>query len=169
MSCARHSPASERGIESWEPFDLAQLTQDVVNSRQHDAKCHGIEIDPTFQSAVAIGDPGLVASLVANLFDNSIRHNVANGTIEISTTATATGARLTVSNTGAIVPFIEVERLFQPFQRLGDQRINTTDGHGLGLTVAKAIATAHDPNLAARPRPQGGLDIQPSNATLGLP
>jgi signal transduction histidine kinase len=151
---------SERGIESWEPFDLAQLTQDIVDSRRPDAGRHGVQIDPTFQSAMAIGDPGLVASLVANLLDNAIRHNVANGTVEISTTATADGARLTVSNTGPVVPFIEVERLFQPFQRLGDQRINATDGHGLGLTIAKAIATAHDANLAARPGPQGGLDIQ---------
>jgi signal transduction histidine kinase len=151
---------SERGVESWEPFDLTQLTQDIVHSRQHDAKRHGVQIDPTFQSAMAIGDPGLVASLVANLLDNAIRHNVADGTVEISTAATADGARLTISNTGAIVPFIEVERLFQPFQRLGDQRINATDGHGLGLSIAKAIAAAHDANLAARPGPQGGLDIQ---------
>ena len=151
---------SERGIESWEPFDLPQLTQGIVDSRRPDAGRHGVQIDPTFQSAMAIGDPGLVASLVANLLDNAIRHNVANGTVEISTTATADGARLTVSNTGPVVPFIEVERLFQPFQRLGDQRINATDGHGLGLTIAKAIATAHDANLAARPGPQGGLDIQ---------
>jgi signal transduction histidine kinase len=151
---------SERGIESWEPFDLTQLTQDIVHSRQPDAKRHGVQINPTFQSAMAIGDPGLVASLVANLLDNAIRHNVANGTVEISTTATADGARLTVRNTGPVVPFIDVERLFQPFQRLGDRRINATDGHGLGLTIAKAIATAHDANLAARPGPQGGLDIQ---------
>jgi signal transduction histidine kinase len=151
---------SERGVESWEPFDLAQLTRNIVDSRRPDASRHGVQIDPTFQSAMAIGDPGLVASLVANLLDNAIRHNIANGTVEISTTATTDGARLTVSNTGPLVPFIEVERLFQPFHRLGDQRISTTDGHGLGLTITKAIAAAHDANLAARPGPQGGLDIQ---------
>jgi signal transduction histidine kinase len=151
---------SERGIESWEPFDVAQLTQDIVNSRQHDARQHGVQIDPTFHNALAIGDPELAASLIANLLDNAIRHNVVNGTVTISTTATAGGARLTVSNTGPVVPFTEVERLFQPFQRLGDQRINATDGNGLGLTIVKAIATAHDANLTARPGPQGGLDIQ---------
>jgi signal transduction histidine kinase len=151
---------SERGVQSWEPFDLAQLTEDIVHSRRPDAERHGVPIGATFQSAIAIGDPGLVASLVANLLDNAIRHNVADGTVEISTSATADGARLTVSNTGAAVPFIEVERLFQPFQRLGDQRVAPADGHGLGLTIVKAIATAHGATLTARPRPQGGLDIQ---------
>jgi signal transduction histidine kinase len=151
---------SERGVESWEPFDLAELTEDVAQSRQHDAERHGVQIGATFHSAIATGDPGLIASLVANLLDNAIRHNVADGTVEISTSATADGARLTVTNTGAVVPSVDVERLFQPFQRLGGQRVGPADGHGLGLTIVKAIATAHGANLTARPGPQGGLDIQ---------
>lgn len=151
---------SERGIEAWEPFDLAQPTQDIVLSRQQDAERHGIQIGATLDEAHAVGDPGLVASLVANLLDNAIRHNVANGAVEISTSATPDGARLTVSNTGAVVPFVEVERLFQPFHRFGAQRVGPADGHGLGLTIVKAIATAHGANLTARPGPQGGLDIQ---------
>ena len=151
---------SERGVESWEPFDLAQLTQDIVLSRRPDAERHGVQIDATLDEAHAVGDPSLVASLVTNLLDNAIRHNVADGAVEISTNATPDGPRLTVSNTGAVVPFVEVERLFQPFQRLGAQRVGPADGHGLGLTIVKAIATAHGANLTARPGPQGGLDIQ---------
>jgi signal transduction histidine kinase len=147
---------SERGVESWEPFDLAQLAQDIAHSRQH----HGVKIDETFDKAHTLGDPGLVESLVANLLDNAIRHNVANGNVEISTSTTADGARLTISNTGAVVPFIEVDRLFQPFQRLGDQRVAPADGHGLGLTIVKAITTAHGATLTARPGPRGGLDVQ---------
>ena len=151
---------SERGVESWEPFDLAQLTEDIVHSRHPDAERHGVQIDATLDEAHAIGDASLVESLVANLLDNAIRHNVADGTVEISTGATPDGARLTVSNTGAGVPSVDVERLFQPFQRLGTQRVGPADGRGLGLTIVKAIATAHGANLTARPGPQGGLDIQ---------
>ena len=151
---------SERGIESWEPFDLAEITQHIVDSRRPDAARHRVEINPTLHRAMALGDPGLAASLITNLLDNAIRHNIANGTVEISTAATADGAVLTVSNTGAIVAFIEVERLFEPFQRLGDQRLNAAAGHGLGLTITKAIATAHDAGLSAQPRPHGGLCIE---------
>ncbi len=151
---------SERGVESWEPFDLTQLTQDIVHSRQHDATLCGVQIDATFERTHAVGDPGLVASLVANLLDNAIRNNDADGTVEISTAATADGARLRISNTGPIVPLPEVDRLFQPFQRLGDERVATADGHGLGLAIVTAIATAHDAHLTARPGPRGGLDIQ---------
>jgi signal transduction histidine kinase len=151
---------SERGVESWEPVDLAALTQHIVNGRHRDAERHGVQIAASFQSAIATGDPDLVASLVANLLDNAIHHNVADGAVEISTGAADGGARLTVINTGDVVPGAEVERLFQPFQRLGDQRVGPNDGHGLGLTIVKAIATSHGADLTARPGPQGGLEIQ---------
>jgi signal transduction histidine kinase len=153
---------SERGVESWEPFDLAQLTQDIVHSRQHDAERHSVQIDATFDEAHAIGDPGLVGSLVANLLDNAIRHNITDGAVEVLTSATADGACLSVTNTGTVIPFIEVEGLFQPFQRLGDQRVAPADGHGLGLAIVQAIANAHSAKLTARPGPRGGLAVKVS-------
>jgi signal transduction histidine kinase len=67
-----------------------------------------------------------------------------------------------VSNTGALIPPDEVDRLFQPFQRLGKERIRLADGHGLGLAIVRAIATAHGATLTARARRQGGLDIEVS-------
>ena len=146
---------SERGVESWQPFDLAQLTQGIVDGLQHD----GVQIHAKLESAAATGDPDLVGSMIANLLDNAICHNIAGGTVEISTIATAEGARLSVSNTGTVVPPAEVDRLFKPFQRLGDQRVGPADGHGLGLAIVKAIATAHDATLTARPGRQGGLDV----------
>ncbi len=153
---------SERGVESWQPFDLSTLTENVVSNHRHDAESHGVRIDATFAEAHAIGDASLVERLIANLLDNAIRHNVTGGAVEISTGAAADGARLSVANTGAVVPFAEVERLLQPFQRLGHQRVASADGHGhgLGLAIVKAIATAHGATLTARPGPHGGLDVQ---------
>ena len=67
---------------------------------------------------------------------------------------------LRVSNSGPVIPPAEVDRLFQPFQRLGDERVRRRDGgHGLGLAIVRAIAVAHGAELTARARPEGGLDI----------
>ena len=150
---------SERGLESSEPLDLALLTEDIVHGRRHDAERHGVHIDATFQRATAIGDPRLIASLISNLLDNAIRHNITGGVVEIATSA-SDGARLSVTNTGPAIPLVEVERLFQPFQRLGDQRVGQAEGHGFGLAIVKAISTAHGASLTARPRPEGGLEVQ---------
>jgi len=96
------------------------------------------------------------------IMDNALRHNAAGGRIEIATTATAGRATITVRNTGPAIPPNEVERLFQPFRRLGIQRIRQTDGHGLGLGLAivRAIASAHGATLIPHARPEGGLNIE---------
>jgi signal transduction histidine kinase len=151
---------SERGIEQREPFDLGDIAGNVVLTRQPEAQRRGIQVDTTLAPAPAAGDPNLVESLVANLVDNALRHNAAGGRIEIATTTTAGRATITVSNTGPVVPPGEVERLFQPFQQLGSERIRHTDGHGLGLAIVRAIASAHGATLIPRARPEDGLDIE---------
>jgi signal transduction histidine kinase len=151
---------SERGIEQREPFDLAEIAGQVLLSRKREAQRRGIRVDATLAAAPAAGDPNLVESLVANLVDNALRHNTAGGRIDIATTMAEGRARVTVTNTGPVIPPDEVERLFQPFQQLGRQRIRHTGGLGLGLAIVRAIASAHGATLMSQARPEGGLDIE---------
>jgi signal transduction histidine kinase len=73
-----------------------------------------------------------------------------------------------------------VGRLFEPFQRLGTERVRTADrgghadaharrqapgqavGYGLGLAIVRAIAGVHNATLAAHARPDGGLTVEVS-------
>ena len=68
-------------------------------------------------------------------------------------------ALLAVANTGPGIAPAEVGRLFEPFQRLGAERTGR-DGLGLGLSIVRAIADAHQARLRARAAAAGGLDIQ---------
>jgi signal transduction histidine kinase len=67
---------------------------------------------------------------------------------------------LSVANSGPTVPESEVERIFRPFQRLGVERTDQSNGIGLGLSIVQAIATAHRATLTACAQPGGGLDIE---------
>jgi len=154
--------SSERGVEQWEPFDLADVTGKVLDGRRHQAVRQGIHLDATLTAAPATGDPSLAGSLVANLVDNAIRHNMPGGRVEVFTTMTDGRAVIRVSNTGPVVPPCELDRLFQPFQQLGHQRIRHGDGHGLGLAIVLAIAAAHKAAVTASARPEGGLDLEVS-------
>jgi signal transduction histidine kinase len=156
--------SSERGLERLEPFDLADIAGRVVSSREADAQRRGIQLEAAFGAAPANGDPSLVESLVANLVDNALRHNRPDGRVELATTTVDGQARITVRNTGAVVPPDELERLFEPFQRLGRQRVG--DGHGLGLAIVRAIAGVHGATLRSRAHPGGGLDVE---VTWGSP
>jgi signal transduction histidine kinase len=155
---------SERGISRPEPFDLALVAATVTQD---------VAIDARLGPAPADGDPRLAESLVANLVGNAIRHNVPGGWAEIETGTAAGRAVVRVTNTGPVIPPGELDRLFQPFQRLGDERVRPRrdDGHGLGLGLAivRAIAVAHGADLTAHPRPEGGLDITVSFPSRGAP
>jgi signal transduction histidine kinase len=142
---------SERGIARAESFDLAAVAATVIAD---------VTIDARIGPAPAEGDPRLAESLVANLVGNALRHNVPDGWASIETETVGGRAVLRVSNSGPVIPPAEVDRLFQPFQRLGDERVRRQDGgHGLGLAIVRAIAVAHGAELSARARPEGGLDI----------
>ena len=154
--------SSERGIERWEPFDLAEVAGQAIASRRPEAESRGIQMGASLAAAPAAGDPSLAASLLANLADNALRHNVAGGWAEITTATWAGRAIVSVRNTGPVIPPGEVDRLTRPFQRLGHPRVRRADGHGLGLAIVSAIARAHGASLSATARPEGGLDIEVS-------
>jgi signal transduction histidine kinase len=67
-----------------------------------------------------------------------------------------------VTNTGPLIPPADVDRLFLPFQRLDRRRANFEDGHGLGLSIVRAIANAHGASITAQPLPDGGLSLRVS-------
>jgi signal transduction histidine kinase len=156
---------SQRGLARRERFDLAEITGMALRERGGEAAARGLRLTASLAEAPADGDPSLAGSLVANLVDNALRHNVRGGQLDISTGTGpgtgATAARLSISNTGIVIPPGDVERLFQPFQQLGRERVrgSSESGHGLGLAIASAIATAHGAALTAAARPGGGLDI----------
>jgi signal transduction histidine kinase len=146
---------SERGIARPEPFDLAEVAASVIAD---------VTIDARLDPAPVEGDPRLAESLVANLVGNAVRHNVPDGWASIETATAGGRAVLRVCNSGPVIPPAEVDRLFQPFRRLGDERVRRQDGQGdgglgLGLAIVRAIAVAHGAELTARARPEGGLDI----------
>ena len=110
-------------------------------------------------------DQVLVERLLANLVSNAISYNEPGGWVEVEVTAeAAAGPLITVRNTGLLVPAESVPMLFEPFKRLGADRVRAAGrgGVGLGLAIVRSIVLAHDGTVVARPRPGGGLEIEVS-------
>jgi signal transduction histidine kinase len=112
--------------------------------------------------ALLDGDSRLVERLVVNLLTNAVRHNIIGGDMKVVTGTIEDRAYLSVTNTGPVIPSVEVERLFQPFQRLDPRRTVRKDGYGLGLSIVRAIASAHGASITADPVPEGGLSVRVS-------
>jgi signal transduction histidine kinase len=149
---------SESARDGGRPVDLETLVRAALADRAADLQRHDLRLTTTLRPASLTGDPLLVARLVANLCDNAIHYNQPGGTVEVTARTLDGHARLTVANTGPPVPPEEVDRLFEPFQRL--QRIADDGHHGLGLSIVRAIATAHGAAINATTRNGGGLTVE---------
>jgi signal transduction histidine kinase len=158
--------SSEGGPGQREPVDLAAITSEAVAARRDETARLGLRIHAATAPAALHGDPLLIQQLVANLIDNAVHYNLTGGRAEITTVTTEGHAVLSVTNTGPLIPPAEVNRLFQPFQRLHPRRAGNANGHGLGLSIVRAIATAHGATITAHARPSGGLAI---GVTFPLP
>jgi signal transduction histidine kinase len=150
--------SSEAGPGEHEAVDLAAITSAALAAARPAISRLGLHVQADIQPAALDGDPLLVQQLAANLIDNAIRHNIPGGYIQITASTSHASAVLSVTSSGQVIPAAEVDRLFRPFQRLGP-RPARRDGHGLGLSIVRAIATAHAASITAQPRPGGGLAI----------
>ncbi len=147
---------SQRGLDGRQPVDLAAITAAAAAAADDDR----LTFDTTIRPAETIGNPRLVERLVANLLSNATHHNVDGGTVSLATETRDGQAVLSVANTGPKIPANELDRLFQPFQRLDTTRTSPANGFGLGLSIVKAIADAHDATITTDTPESGGLHIR---------
>jgi signal transduction histidine kinase len=150
---------SERGLQSHQPIGLAGVAESVLDSSRTEIERRSLTLTGELAPATVNGDRALIESLVANLVDNAVRYNRPGGRVDVRTYATGGLAVLSVTNTGPGIHSGEIERLFEPFTRQATDRTTTDGHHGLGLSIVRAVATAHRATVAATPGPEGGLAI----------
>jgi signal transduction histidine kinase len=153
---------SEAGLSSPEAFELSTVIDSVLRGPELSIGSTGIQIQAEIGPAAVSGDPRLVERLVRNLVDNAIRYNRPSGQVNIAARTQSGHAVLVISNTGPAISAPDLNRLFQPFQRLAPHRSSQADGTGLGLSIVQAIADVHDATITAAAQSPGGLRIEVS-------
>jgi signal transduction histidine kinase len=142
-------------------IDLADVSGDVVAERIEAAEKRGVHLDLELgdEPVIVDGDPWLLERLVANLVDNAITHNHEGGsaTVAVRTGGSngSTRAVIEVHNTGDVLDANQVAKLTEPFQRAD----RTRPGHGLGMSIMRAVTEAHAGTFEVRPQDGGGLDV----------
>lgn len=147
---------SDRELSERAYVDLADVAEHVVAMTDSG----GVTVSAETAEAATTGDPVLLERLVHNLVENAVRYNLPeDGWVRVATETDGDHAVLEVSNSGPVVPVFEVEGLFEPFRRAGTERLAGSDGAGLGLSIVRAISRAHNGEVTATPRPEGGLRV----------
>lgn len=139
------------------PVDLGDLVDGALRDRSVEVLTKGLSVTVDVPAGTAIqGSPALLARLVGNVVDNAVTHNEDGGWIGITGSVSEEETVLVVETGGRVLDQHEVDRLAQPFERLGGERVGSS---GLGLSVVAAVAAAHGGRLALLARPEGGLRV----------
>ncbi|ULN40966.1 HAMP domain-containing histidine kinase [Mycolicibacterium crocinum] len=156
--------SSDQRIDRLVQVDLAEAAHRAVAGVGEQARQAGIQLSSRINPARVVGDPALVQRLIDNLTDNAVRYNIRKGGwVHVGVTADARAARVRVENSGPAVSEADVEVMFEPFRRLGDDEQSGTpvfSGAGLGLSIVRAVAHAHGGRVDATPGPRGGLTVE---------
>lgn len=153
--------AAARGGESGEPtraVDLRSLVEAVCDDLADTGQKVSMgELTGTRTQ----GRASELRRALRNLIENAIRYA---GAAEVSMQANGRDVDLRVEDRGPGIPEAQLDQVTKPFVRLEESRNAETGGHGLGLTIARAIAERHGGQLILENRKEGGL-----RATLRLP
>ncbi|MEO3748731.1 ATP-binding protein [Plantactinospora sp. B5E13] len=144
------------GLPHRRPVQLDDVVDDVVAEYTKAAVDAEVQLTVSGGRSAVLGEHTLLRQLVTNLVSNGIRYNHPGGLVELHT---APGL-LVVGNTGPLVPTDQVERMFEPFVRLAGAHAGEPNGAGLGLSIVRSIAHAHEATAVARARPRGGLEVR---------
>jgi signal transduction histidine kinase len=136
ISSAETARGDARGLER---VDLTAITEDMVGLYEAVAEDREVRLDVSLAPHVTLqGNPLQMSRIVANLIDNAVKYTPSGSRVKITL---ADGPVLVVEDQGPGVPEPERERIFERFTRASTA--GETHGHGLGLSLVKALAERH--------------------------
>ncbi|MDF5755418.1 ATP-binding protein [Spongiactinospora sp. TRM90649] len=150
---------SQHELVTPRPVNLGEVVGAVLDQTRPAAERRRIRVTFSAVPVRASGDALLLERCVFNLVENGIKYNRKGGDLRLALSREGEEVVLGVDNDGVAIPPYEVEELFEPFRRLHD-RIGSSSGSGLGLSIVRAIAAAHRGTVTATPRAGGGLSVE---------
>ena len=143
------------------PLDMQALVDETLEVIRPECEQAGIalrnEIDP--QTVPVMADSDRITQVLFNLLDNARRHTPAGGNITISAQPMSEVLRVCVSDTGTGIDAADLPYIFERFYRVDRARTASAGGSGLGLSIVKAIITAHGGTVSAESSAAQGTRI----------
>ncbi len=131
-------------------FDLSAAARETAQSfeavAQHRQKTYTAEIE---EGVFYEGDESAIRQLLSLLIDNAMKYSNENGSVAVRLKRAGRSVHLQVENTVDDMEKGDKSEFFERFYRADASRNSATGGHGIGLSVAKAIVTAHKGKISA--------------------
>ena len=143
------------------PLVLQELFSDLLDGFQPLARQKSIDMDVVFADVVppVQADRDKLYEVVANLLDNAIKFTSPGGRVQISAEVQdARFVRVAVSDNGCGIPEEHRKKIFQKFYRINDVT-GSSNGAGLGLSIAKGLIELHGGTLDVESEPGKGSRV----------
>lgn len=132
-------------------FDLSSVVSEKVSQISTIALSMGKEFQTEIAEGIRYkGDVTAIEHLVSVLTENSVKYCTDKGKIQVKLYKSGKTIHFEVRNTGEPLKESEMSRLFERFYRPDVSRNKNTGGHGIGLSIAKAVVTSHKGKIYAR-------------------
>lgn len=142
-------------------FPVSDIVEETARSFLAPAIKDGKQLDISIRPGLSMnGDENGIRQLVSILLDNALKYSPPGGRVQLSLEKQQRNLCLRVSNlTEAELPWDDLGRLFERFYRADPSRSAKEGGYGIGLSVARAIVSAHRGKISANAPEKGRLCI----------
>ena len=131
-------------------FPLSDLVSEISQSFQLLARTQNKNFSSHIQPSLSVrGDEKAIHNLLSILLDNALKYSTEEGDISLSLSKQGKNLLLSVSNPCEPISPSDLEHLFDRFYRTDPSRNSQTGGYGIGLSVARAIVSAHKGKITA--------------------
>ena len=142
-----------------ETVNVDELLSEVVEASRIEADARGSRLEAARLAQVEVrADRKLLHRALENVIRNAIRYAPPGTAVEVSSERSVGRAVIRVRDYGPGVPEESLERIFDPFYRVGTDRDRSSGGVGLGLAIAQRAVAVHGGSIQAR-NASPGLEI----------
>jgi len=133
------------------PIDLDAIIDRLLDLRRadFDARAIAVRRGPAADGTAIRGDADSIAQAVSNLLDNALKYTPRGGTVAVEVRRDGGRVRVTVTNSGDGIAPHDLPFVFERFYRSEKSRSRESGGAGIGLSIVKEVATAHDGEVGA--------------------
>jgi hypothetical protein len=138
-------------------FDLTPLLRECADMLRPQAAAVGvrIEVEPHDPPLRIVADRRRLKQVLANLLSNAVKYNRADGWVRLGAEATQADVLLQVSDNGLGMTAHDQARLFEPFNRLAQER-GAIEGSGIGLALSRGLVEAMGGRITVTSAPGAG-------------
>lgn len=142
-------------------FSVSDLAKETVTSFSGLATINNKKLEANIKPNLTLkGDAESIRELLTILLDNAIKYSTGDGNISIEVKKKNGHIVIEASNSAKNLTKENAEHLFDRFYRADESRNSETGGHGIGLSMAKAIVEAHKGKISAEVTDDGELKIK---------